>query len=42
MIDLYTWQTSNGRKTTIMLEELGIPYNLHPININKDEQFTPE
>ena len=42
MIDLYTWQTSNGRKTTIMLEELGIPYNLHPININKDVQFTPE
>jgi GST-like protein len=42
MIDLYTWKTSNGRKATIMLEELGVPYNIHPINIGKDEQFTPE
>jgi len=42
MIDLYTWKTSNGRKATIMLEELGVPYNLHPINIGKDEQFAPD
>jgi len=42
MIELYTWGTSNGRKASILLEELGVPYNLHPINIGKDEQFTPE
>ncbi|MBM3486143.1 MAG: glutathione S-transferase family protein [Alphaproteobacteria bacterium] len=41
MIDLYTWKTSNGRKATIMLEELGVPYTIHPINIGKDEQFAP-
>ncbi len=42
MIDLYAWPTSNGRKLYIMLEELGLPYNSHPIAIGKDEQFTPE
>jgi GST-like protein len=42
MIELYTWNTSNGRKASIMLEELGIAYNVHPINIGKDEQFSPE
>ena len=42
MIDLYSWHTSNGRKLYIMLEELGLPYNHHAINIGKDEQFTPE
>lgn len=42
MIELYTWGTSNGRKVSIMVEELGIPYNVHPINIGKDDQFTPE
>ncbi len=42
MIELYTWKTSNGRKATIMLEECGLPYNLHPIDISKDDQFTPE
>ena len=42
MIELYTWKTSNGRKASIMLEELGLPYNVHPINIGKDDQFTPE
>ena len=41
MIDLYTWKTSNGRKATIMLEECGLEYNIHPINIGKDEQFDP-
>ena len=42
MIDLYSWGTPNGRKITIMLEELGIEYNMHPINIMKDDQFKPE
>ena len=42
MIELYTWKTSNGRKATIMLEECGLPYNVHPIDISKDEQFRPE
>ena len=42
MIDLYTWTTPNGRKVSIMLEELGLPYNTHPINIGKGEQFAPE
>ena len=39
MIDLYTWSTPNGRKISILLEELGIDYNVIPINIIKDEQF---
>jgi GST-like protein len=42
MIHLYTWGTPNGRKLTIMLEELGVPYDIHPINIGKDEQFAPD
>ncbi|HWH48842.1 MAG TPA: glutathione S-transferase N-terminal domain-containing protein [Burkholderiales bacterium] len=42
MIDLYTWSTPNGRKVSIMLEELGLPYNTHAIDIGKGEQFTPE
>ena len=42
MIDLYTWSTSNGRKASIMLEELGADYTLHPIHIGKGDQFTPE
>ncbi len=42
MIDLYSWKTSNGRKLGIMLEELGIPYQAHPINIGEGDQFTPE
>lgn len=42
MIDLYTWKTSNGRKVTVMAEELGIDYGLHLIDISKDQQFTPE
>lgn len=41
MIDLYTWSTPNGRKASIMLEELGLPYTVHPINIGKGEQFDP-
>src|SRR5690242_14070652 len=42
MIDLYTWSTPNGRKVSIMLEELELPYNVHPVNIGKDDQFKPE
>ncbi len=42
MIDLYSWKTSNGRKVTIMAEELGIEYRLHLVDIRKGEQFTPE
>lgn len=42
MIECYTWKTSNGKKATIMLEECGLEYNLHPIDISKDDQFTPE
>ncbi|MCC7274554.1 MAG: glutathione S-transferase N-terminal domain-containing protein [Alphaproteobacteria bacterium] len=42
MIDLYTWSTPNGRKISIMLEEVGLPYRVHPINIGKGEQFAPE
>lgn len=41
-IDLYTWGTPNGRKVSIMLEELGLPYNVHPVDIHKDEQFAPD
>ena len=39
MIDLYTWGTSNGRKASIMLEEVGLPYTVHPVNITKGEQM---
>jgi GST-like protein len=42
MLDLYTWTTPNGRKVSIMLEELALPYSVHPINIGKGEQFAPE
>ena len=41
MIDLYTWGTPNGRKVSIMLEETGLPYESHAVNIGKDEQFAP-
>ena len=41
MIDLYTWTTPNGRKVSILLEELGVPYKSIAINIGKDEQFQP-
>lgn len=42
MIDLYTFGTPNGRKVSIMLEECGLEYTAHAIDISKDEQFTPE
>ena len=41
MIDLYYWTTPNGHKITLFLEETGLPYSIKPINIGKDEQFTP-
>lgn len=42
MIDLYSWTTPNGRKVSIALEEMGLPYTVHPIDIGKDEQFAPD
>jgi GST-like protein len=42
MIDLYTWTTPNGRKISIMLEEIGLPYRAIPVDITAGEQFRPE
>ena len=42
MIDLYTWSTPNGRKVSIMLEECGLQYAAHAIDISKGDQFKPE
>ena len=42
MIDLYYWTTPNGHKITIFLEETGLPYTIHAVNIGKGEQFAPE
>jgi len=42
MIDAYFWPTPNGYKVTVMLEELGLEYNLIPVNIGKGDQFKPE
>lgn len=42
MIDLYTFTTPNGYKPSIMLEEIQLPYNIHKIDITKNDQFTPE
>jgi GST-like protein len=42
MITLYTWSTPNGRKASIALEELGLPYRVVPIDITRKEQFAPE
>lgn len=41
-IELYYWATPNGRKVSIMLEELELPYNIHFIDILNDEQFAPD
>lgn len=41
MIELYSWLTPNGEKVHIMLEEVGLPYEAHPINIGKGDQFKP-
>ena len=42
MIDLYTWPTPNGRKVSIALEEFGLEYAVHAVNLQKDEQFASE
>ncbi len=42
MIDLYTWGTPNGRKVSIMLEEVALPYAVHTVDIRANEQFKPE
>jgi GSH-dependent disulfide-bond oxidoreductase len=42
MIELHTWGTPNGRKVSIALEEMGLDYQVFPVNIGKDEQFAPE
>lgn len=42
MIDFYTWTTPNGRKISVMLEECGLDYTAHAVDISKDEQFKPE
>ena len=42
MIDLYSWATPNGRKIHVMLEECGLEYNAHAVNIGKGEQFEPD
>ena len=42
MIKLYTWATPNGRKVSIMLEEIGSPYEVHAVNLGQGEQFKPD
>ena len=42
MIELYTWNTPNGRKVSIALEELALPYRVHAIDIGKEQQFAAE
>ena len=42
MIQLYTWGTPNGKKVSIMLEEIGLPYEVHAINIGQGDQMKPE
>jgi len=42
MIDLHYWPTPNGHKITIMLEETGLDYTIHPVDIGKGEQFAPD
>ena len=41
MIELHTWNTPNGRKISVALEEMGLPYSVHTVNISKREQFEP-
>ncbi|MSP04071.1 MAG: glutathione S-transferase [Acetobacteraceae bacterium] len=41
-IELHTWGTPNGRKISAVLEEMGLPYSIHPVNISKGEQFHPD
>ena len=41
-IELWTWNTPNGRKISVALEEMGLPYSVHPVNIGQNEQFKPD
>jgi GST-like protein len=41
-IQLYTWNTPNGRKISVALEEMGLPYTVHPVNLGKGEQRAPD
>ena len=41
-IEVYYWPTPNGHKVTIALEEMGLPYEIRPVNIAKGDQFKPE
>jgi GSH-dependent disulfide-bond oxidoreductase len=41
-IELHTWNTPNGRKISVALEEMGLPYTVHPVNISKGDQFNPD
>ena len=42
MIDVYYWGTPNGHKVTIALEEMGLEYQIFPINISENDQFQPD
>src|SRR5690606_37916534 len=42
MLDLHYWPTPNGKKVTILLEELGVPYQVIPCNIGRGDQFTDD
>ena len=42
MIELHYWPTPNGKKVTILLEELGVPYTIVPVNIGKGDQFAAD
>jgi GST-like protein len=42
VIDLYTWTTPNGRKASVMLEEVALPYRVHKVDISKGDQHRPE
>jgi GST-like protein len=42
MIQLYTWGTPNGKKVSIMLEEVELPYEVHPVNLSQNDQMKPE
>ncbi|MCP9758747.1 glutathione S-transferase family protein [Aquitalea sp. S1-19] len=42
MIELYTWGTPNGKKISVALEELDLPYTVFPVDINQGEQFAPD
>src|SRR5438094_10675539 len=42
MIQLYTWNTPNGKKVSIMVEEVGISYEVYPINLQQGDQHKPD